>query len=79
MACSSLIYSDYPFGVLSPVLLRFILIIPLVSYVLSFFVFEGQAMRYQWDNQNKSKARPYDTKGIIRVNQRRTGHNIPKG
>jgi hypothetical protein len=37
MACPSLIYSDYPYGILWPVLLWFTLIIPLVSYGLSFF------------------------------------------
>ena len=37
MVCPSLIYSDYPFGILCPVLLWFTLIIPLVSYGLSFF------------------------------------------
>jgi hypothetical protein len=37
MACLSLIYSDYLVGILRPVLLWFTLIIPLVSYGLSFF------------------------------------------
>jgi hypothetical protein len=37
MACPSLIYSDYPFGILWHVLRWFRLIIPVVSYGLSFF------------------------------------------
>ena len=147
MACPSLIYSDYPYGILWPVLLWFNLIIPLVSYGLSLFWF--MAIRYLliirvsfgilwpvllWFTQIKSwylMDRPSlilwlsriifliipmvsyglsffdlfwlshgilwpvllwfiliipwylmacpDTIGIIRINQGRTGHKIPKG
>jgi hypothetical protein len=79
MAWHSLIYSDYLVGILMPVLLWFTLIIPLVSYGLSFFDLLWLSLWYLMACPSFIYSDYPCNTGIIRINQRKTGHKIPKG